>query len=142
VEFTELIIRILIPLKIASQNRTTYELTMAGTIIAIFNLIFWLTNQCLISLDEATLSLRKNWSVVPYRLIVALLCIITTLIVWKRADKEYKELKSLFKQSKWSFCCYKKRPKSNDITLKDKKMNIDKLIKETNPNSPLADMNF
>ena len=51
VQFTEFFIRILIPLKIASQNRTTYELTMAGTIVAIFNLIFWLINQCLISLD-------------------------------------------------------------------------------------------
>ena len=110
-ELTEFVIRILVPLKIASKNRTTYELTMAGTIVAIFNLIFWLTNQCLISLNEATASLTKNWSSKTFRIIVILLYIITTLIAWKRAVKEYKELKVLFKQSKWNFCCCKKQKK-------------------------------
>jgi hypothetical protein len=37
----EFFIRILIPLYFATKNRVTYELTMAGTLIATVNLIFF-----------------------------------------------------------------------------------------------------
>lgn len=38
---SEFFIRILIPLYFATKNRVTYELTMAGTLIATVNLIFF-----------------------------------------------------------------------------------------------------
>ena len=138
VELTEFVIRILVPLKIASKNRTTYELTMAGTIVAIFNLIFWFMDQFLLSLDYEIASLRKNWSVIPYRLIVILLCISTTVIAWKRAVKEYKKLKGLYKQSKWNFCCCKKRPKPNEIVVVDENNSNVLLSEGTDANSSLA----
>jgi len=40
---TEFFIRILIPLYFATMNRVTYELTMAGTLVATVNLMFFFT---------------------------------------------------------------------------------------------------
>ena len=138
IAFTEFIIRVLVPLKVASQNRTTYELTMAGTIVAVFNLIFWFINQCLVSVGEKTISLRAKWTIIIYRLIGTLLCLITALIVRKRAVKEYRELKVLCKQSKWNFCCCKKRPKPNEIVVVDEKNSNVMLSEGTDANSSLA----
>ena len=42
INFTEFFIRLLFPLFIASENRVTYELTSAGTLVATLNLFFYL----------------------------------------------------------------------------------------------------
>jgi hypothetical protein len=42
---TEFFIRILIPLYFATKNRITYELTMAGTLVATVNLMFFFTGK-------------------------------------------------------------------------------------------------
>ena len=138
IAFTEFIIRVLVPLKVASQNRTTYELTMAGTIVAVFNLIFWFINQCLVSVGEKTSSLRAKWTIITYRLIATLLCLITALIARKRAVKEYRELKVLCKQSKWNFCCCKKRTRPIEIVLEDENNNNVMLSEGTDANDFLA----
>lgn len=41
----EFFIRILIPLYLATKNRVTYELTMAGTLVAVVNLFFFFTGR-------------------------------------------------------------------------------------------------
>jgi hypothetical protein len=50
--FSEFFISFLIPLQIAANNRTTYELTMAGTAIATVNAVYFLSTGIIANLIE------------------------------------------------------------------------------------------
>jgi len=81
-------------LNIASRNRTSFELTMAGTTVATVNLSYWLIKSLFYTvygIIELIIDPDNTNSDIWTVLFVLLLFMISNYIIWKKAKKQYRE---------------------------------------------------
>lgn len=98
VQFTEFIVRILIPLSLATKNRVAYELTMAGTIVATVNFVYFLVshaneqlyNYLRLMFGQPPL---KPWFINTCRGTIILMLLVSSGILQKRARREFTEMR-------------------------------------------------
>ena len=78
-------------MNIASRNRTSFELTMAGTTVATVNIFYWVIKSLFYSIYGLIELKTDPHSDFLSILFVLLLFMISNYIIWKKAKKQYRE---------------------------------------------------
>ena len=91
---TNFFITVLIPLNIAAKNRKSVELSGAGTTMATINLSYWLFGGVAHEMTLAIKELYSGGSDYIGIVVVILLSIVSNVIIWRPAKKEYREFSS------------------------------------------------
>jgi hypothetical protein len=104
-------VRILIPLSIATRNRVAYELTMAGTIVATVNFVYYIVSHVL---DQLYNYVKLMFGMPPItdkfidycRGVIVLMLVVSCCILRRRAKQELGDIRQSISRNNQNTCCF------------------------------------